>query len=476
MRPLRTPQQFLDAIRLAGLTDADRLRAFAAGVRAAGGVTLDRLGELAVETGLLTRFQVREVLAGRGDQLTLRSYRLIEKLGSGGTSDVFLGVHLGTGERRAVKMLAAGRMHDPVARRRLEREALTAATLNHPNIVRVHEFNCDSRRHPPYLVMEYVDGVSLQAAVALTGTFSAEAAAECGRQVACGLQHAWAARLVHRDIKPANLLLDRTGRVKVLDLGIVRWTEEAGLTKAGKDGRQFLGTVDYLAPEQAVDCSAVDCRADVYSLGATLYFLLAGHPPFTDGTPSRRLLRKQSETPRPIHTLRPDVPTDLSEVIARMLARRPDERFQTPDDAAAALAPFVADGEVSHTGLFERIDRGRTGPLGDQGPSTVASGRLPDPDGPETSTEPEVAPIASSGLIAVLNKVKAKSTAKLAAIRRFRQTLDPTPPPTKRLRPVPSPERPESEAESRRVGRGVRAACGVLAVAALVAAIAYAVR
>lgn len=356
MRTTSSSRLVVDAIHRSGLVEASALRdlATSTGDRESGG---QRVVERVIRAGLLTPFQVNEILNGRGECLELGSYQLIEKLGAGGMGDVYLGVHKTTGSRHAIKVLASSLRSDPVARNRFEREWLTASGLNHPNIVRVHEFLYDDERKLPYLVMEYVDGVSLQAAVAFAGTFSGDVAAFCGRQVADGLQHAWNAKLVHRDIKPANLLIDRSGLVKILDLGIVRWTDQMGLTTASKDGKRILGTVDYLAPEQAEDSSTVDCRADIYSLGATLYFLLIGQPPFARGSLAKRLLKKQHEDPEPLNQLRPDVPTGLSDVIARMLSRKPRERYPDPTTAASALARWASVPADFPAALFSEVVR-----------------------------------------------------------------------------------------------------------------------
>jgi eukaryotic-like serine/threonine-protein kinase len=358
----RTLTDAVGLVRQSRLLSADALGGVAARLSAGDlrGLTPDALfGRLAGD-GLLTPFQARQLAAGRWRGLVLRNYKLLARLGAGGMGQVFLGEHLGLGRRVAVKVLAHDLADSPTARARLVREARAAAALNHPNIVRVIDIDADAT--PPFLVMEFVDGVSLQAAVAVAGTFRAEAAVLVARQVADGLQHAWENGLVHRDVKPANLLLDRSGGVRILDLGIVRADFDDELTAAAGLDNRILGTVDYLAPEQAVDSSAVDCRADVYGLGATLYFLLAGHPPFADGPPAARLRLKQKADPEPIHALRPDVPHGLSAVIAGMMARRPEDRFPTPAAAAAALAPFAvpaagfpedvfaaAAGEVRHS-------------------------------------------------------------------------------------------------------------------------------
>lgn len=361
MPTLQTPQEFVSAVRRGRLVDDARLKAFVAGVRGLPAVTARRIADRPVAAGLLTPFQAGEVLAGRGDLLALAEYRLLARLGEGGVGGVFLAEHAPTGERRAVKVLNDDSASDPVAAARLSREAAVAAGLCHPNVVRVFGYDPGGADRPPFLAMEYVDGVSLQAAVALGGTFTAEAAAECGRQAALALQHAWDAGLVHRDVKPANLLLARDGLVKVLDFGTVRLSQ--GASAMSLAGKRLLGTAEYVAPEQIADGSAVDCRADVYALGGTLYFLLAGHPPFPHAEWTERVRAKLHSDPVPVHHLRPDVPAELSAVVSAMLARRPNARPPTPADVARRLAVF-ADPTFAD-GVFDRLDRGDdTPPVG----------------------------------------------------------------------------------------------------------------
>jgi serine/threonine protein kinase len=354
MPPLQTPQEFVSAVRRQRLVDDDRLKAFVAGVRGQPSVTARRVADQTVAAGLLTPFQADEVLAGRAGELVCGDYRLLARLGEGGAGGVFLAEHAPTGGRRAVKVLHDECAHDPLAAARLSREAAAAAGLCHTNLVRVFEYHPGGPGRPPFLAMEYVDGVSLQAAVALGGTFTAEAAAECGRQAALALQHAWDAGLVHRDVKPANLLLARDGRVKVLDFGTVRLGPGGGLT--GAFGKKLLGTAEYAAPEQIADPSGIDCRADVYALGGTLYFLLAGHPPFPHAGWAERVRGKLRSDPVPVHRLRPDVPHELSAVVSAMLARRPAARPPTPADVARRLAAFADPAFAS--AVFVRLDRG----------------------------------------------------------------------------------------------------------------------
>jgi len=317
---------------------------------------------LLMSNGLLTRYQAEEVAAGRWRGLSLGGYRILDRLGRGGMSHVFLAEHAVLGKRVAVKVLSAGLRADPAARQRFVREARAAAAVDHPNIV--HVFDVDMDSDPPFLVMEYVDGVSLQAAVARHGAFAAAETAAVGVEVAQGLAAAAAAGLVHRDIKPANLLVDRRGRVLILDLGIVRLPGEDTLPRIddgdGADADLILGTLDYLAPEQARDSSAVDPRADVYSLGATLYFLLAGHPPYPGSDLRHKLAAKQYTDPPPIHRLRPDVDAALSAAIHSLLVRDPGARCPAAAAAAAALAPFASPTPDFPARLFRpnRLSRG----------------------------------------------------------------------------------------------------------------------
>lgn len=325
-------------IRSSRLVAEDGLAAAVDGVSPAGDMrTL--LGQL-IEAGHLTAFQADQIGRGRWRGFMVGPYRLLDLLGRGGSGHVYLGRHDGTGHEVAIKLLDASLVGDPVARTRFLREVQAAAGLAHPNFAQLVDADLSAR--PPYLVMEYIDGVSLQAAVARQGTFAGPAAAAAAHQIAVGLQHVHEQGLVHRDIKPANVLIDRAGRVKILDLGIVkRGAEKAGLTMTASR-RMILGTADYLAPEQAVDSSAVDTRADLYALGGTLYFLLAGHSPFPAGKTIDKLVAKQTTDPAPLGRLRPDLPARLCAVVHALLARNPADRPPTPAAAAGRLARFAA--------------------------------------------------------------------------------------------------------------------------------------
>lgn len=341
--PAVSPDQFLDALRKSGLMAVDLLDAQLRR-SAAEGPPLDA-AELAarfVRDGLLTQFQADHLLQGKWRNFVIAGkYKVLGVLGAGGMGQVFLAEHTLMRRRSALKVLPKSLTADPSAVERFLREARAIAALDHPNIVRAYDIDTtDETLH--FLVMEYVEGVSLHELVGRWGPVAPAAAANYVAQAARGLQHAHEAGWVHRDVKPANLLLDRAGVVKVLDLGLARLLGERGETLTGRLGDDsVLGTVDYVAPEQAVDSHAVDIRADIYSLGATLYFLLTGRPPFGEGTVAQKLLAHQTKAPRPVHELRQGVPTRLGDIVHRMLAKDPADRYLTPAAVAEALTPWA---------------------------------------------------------------------------------------------------------------------------------------
>ncbi|HEY1187226.1 MAG TPA: serine/threonine-protein kinase, partial [Gemmata sp.] len=362
MRP-QTVQEVFEALGNERLVEPVRLAAFAERhARDEPAAALARL----VADGLLTAFQAAEVASGNGAGLWLGSYRVLDRLGRGGMGSVFLAEHAVLGKRVAVKVLSDALRSDPDARKRFTREARAAAALAHPNIVTV--LGADMAHDPPFLVMEHVDGLSLQEAVARAGAFGPGEVAAVAVQVADGLARAAAVGLVHRDIKPANLLIDRRGAVKILDLGIAKFTQDGAHSQA-RGAEVILGTLDYLAPEQAVDSSEVDTRADLYALGATLYFLLTGHPPHP-GTDVRWKLRaKQTCDPHPLDQLRPDVEPELAAAVHRLLARDRNDRFPTPADVGAAFRPWAVTGPGFPGRLFKAA-----------APSTAADGAPPAPE------------------------------------------------------------------------------------------------
>ncbi len=289
--------------------------------------------------GLLTRFQVEQLLAGKWRNFILSGkYKVLGPLGSGGMGHVYLCEHQIMRRRVAVKVLPL-RAGDHAALERFHREARAVAQLKHNNIVGGYDIDRDGKLH--FLVMEYIDGNTLQKIIKQGGPMDPVRAAHYIRQAALGLQHAHEAGLVHRDVKPSNLLLDRSGTIKMLDLGLARFFNEEADDLSKRHGDTPVGTMDYMAPEQAINSHQVDIRADIYSLGATFYFLLAGQSPFQGRTAVQKLMCHQRERPRPLHELRPQVPEELSAIVERMMAKDPAERYQTPAEVSDALAPWT---------------------------------------------------------------------------------------------------------------------------------------
>lgn len=338
-----TVEVFVDLVRRSGLVEKDQLNALLLGLKdeAAGEPVTDSemVANRLVEAGLITGWQAEKLLEGRHKGFFLGKYKLLNLLGAGGMSSVYLAEHVLMQRRVAIKVLPKNRVEDSSYLARFHREAQAAAALDHRNIVRAYDVDNDGSNH--YLVMEYVEGRDLQHVVKEDGPLGYIAAADYIRQAAEGLGHAHRANLIHRDVKPANLLVDRKNVVKVLDLGLARFTDEdkASLTVAYDEN--VLGTADYLAPEQALDSHGVDSRADIYGLGCSLYYLLTGHPPFPGGTLPQRLMAHQKQTPPSIQIDRPDAPGDLVEICMHMMAKKPDQRYQTMAEVAQALTQWL---------------------------------------------------------------------------------------------------------------------------------------
>lgn len=383
---------FLDLVRRSGLIDEDQLQAVLADLEHCAGADAlgqtDAVAERFVQAGLLTRWQCQKLREGRYKGFFLGKYKLLDHLGTGGMSSVFLGEHVLMQRRVAIKVLPKCRVQDSSYLARFHREAQAAAALDHQNIVRAFDVDNDGDNH--YLVMEYVEGRDLQRMVKEDGPLDFARAADYIRQAAEGLAHAHAAGLIHRDVKPANLLVDRNNVVKLLDLGLARFTDEdcASLTVAFDEN--VLGTADYLAPEQAFDSHGVDGRADIYSLGCSLYYLLTGHPPFAEGTLPQRLMAHVKQPPPSVYRDRPDAPRDLVEICMRMMAKKPEQRYQSAREVADVLARWLAthgygkgpaagaSGSSGFLGVATPLRQAHAGSSAPEGPSRPVAPQRPD--------------------------------------------------------------------------------------------------
>lgn len=308
------------------------------------GITPERLGATLVQADLLTPFQLDRALCGDLHGLVLGPYRILDRLGIGGMGTVFLAEHCLMKRRAAVKVLPVDADCHPSIRQRFYSEVRVLSELTHPNIVQAF----DAGELPPptpdlpeliYLIMELVDGGDLDRHVAQQGPCSIAEACSYVRQAACGIQAAHDRHLVHRDIKPSNILLTQQGQAKLVDFGLARQFSSK-LT----DPRVLLGSVEFMAPEQSHDPSAVGQEADIYGLGATLFWLLTGEGPYPFTRHVGSALRMlQTEQPRRLRDMLPDVPDELDRLTASLLDRDPARRPPMALHVVNALTPFLID-------------------------------------------------------------------------------------------------------------------------------------
>jgi CheY-like chemotaxis protein/tRNA A-37 threonylcarbamoyl transferase component Bud32 len=301
--------------------------------------------------GALTGYQIDAIGQGQTQNLRIGNYDILDRLGAGGMGTVFKARHRRMKRIVALKVLSSALSKDESFVRRFQREVETIARLNHPNIVMAYD--ADEAENGHFLVMEFVDGRDLASAIAKDGPFDFARAIDCTLQAARGLAYAHSQDIIHRDIKPANLLLDSSGVVKVTDLGLARLNPAAGgesastgITQAGG----ILGTVDYMAPEQAIDSTAIDHRADIYSLGCVLYFLLTGRAIFAGGNAMSVLVKHRESAIPSLFLVRNDTPAELDAVFQRMVAKSPDDRYATMAEVIAALEKIAGSGIVRQAG------------------------------------------------------------------------------------------------------------------------------
>ena len=277
----------------------------------------------------------------------LGDYEILELIGQGGMGVVYRARHTLLNQTVALKVLPQRLWGDRQAVARFRREMLSTGGLNHPNLIRA--LNAGEDRGFHYLVTEYVDGVTLRDLVEQQGPLPVGAACELVRQAAVGLQQVHVNGLVHRDVKPANLMVARDGTVKILDLGLARLQPGRANRELTQSG-QAMGTADYMAPEQWLDSSSVDIRADIYGLGATLFYLLTGKAPTQSDSQAAQPRESISWRAKPLPSitrLRRDCPKDLEKLFGFMLADEADDRFDTPGEVADALGTFADAAQLS---------------------------------------------------------------------------------------------------------------------------------
>jgi serine/threonine protein kinase len=345
MKKVSTAEQLYGVLERSRLTHAERLAELRGLVQEDPQADAQVFAHELVRRKTVTHWQVRQLLAGRHD-FHLGRYKLMSRIAEGGMGSVYMAEEEGQPPRTvAVKVLSQKLVEKPESVARFRREARMAAALKHPNIVAA--LGADQIGNTHFLVLEYVPGRDLNDWIAQYQRLPIDWSCECIRQGALALQYAHEQGLVHRDIKPANILVcegppGKPPVCKLLDMGLARMAsetpaeEETELTRTG----QIMGTPDYIAPEQAKNTKTADVRADIFSLGCTLFKLITGELPFPGETAMEKLAARFSHDARLASSVRDDVPTRLDLVLARMLARDPAKRYQTPAEVAEALLPF----------------------------------------------------------------------------------------------------------------------------------------
>jgi serine/threonine protein kinase/WD40 repeat protein len=369
-----TLENFVEAIRANNLLDATQLAQLDdLQVRYPD---VDTLACELVLRGYLTRFQAEKIFQGEAHKLLLGQYIVLTPIGEGGMGMVFKARHNRMKRVVALKVIRKDAAGGESALQRFNQEIEAAAQLSHPNVVIAYDAN--DYEDTLFFVMEYVDGIDLGHLVRRVGPLPIGRCADYIRQAALGLQHAHERGMVHRDIKPSNLLLSYgDSTVKILDMGLARLQQSMNnqpghLTSTG----MVMGTPDFISPEQARDARSVDIRSDLYSLGCTFYYLLAGQPPFPEGSFTEKLLKHNMDRPQPIQEFRSEVPADLMAIIDRLMAKNPKDRYQTPIELARVLTSFAQASESAEEYRVPADDKPTPQPFS-QTAATKSSGARP---------------------------------------------------------------------------------------------------
>jgi tRNA A-37 threonylcarbamoyl transferase component Bud32 len=401
-------------------------------------------GQWLVAREYLTEFQAGLVLRGRVDHFFFGPYKILERVGKGRMAGVYSAVHA-LGQPVAIKVLPPSKSKVPELLARFQREARLAMKLKHPNVVRTFQTGQNDDLH--YIVMEYLDGETLEDVLKRRGKLPPAEAARLTHQALLGLQHLHEQGMIHRDIKPGNLMLlggtsasTMAATVKLMDIGLGKALFDEG-APAPPGGRfeltnegSLLGTPEYMAPEQARNATSTDIRADIYSLGCVLYHTLAGQVPFPETNLVRQLMRHASEAARPLREFSPAVPEGLQQIVEWMMAKDPGNRYPTPERAAQALQMFLAAG-------------GSAGTTQPEGRMRAYLDWLDKQPGAAATAVPTVAPVPEIELVPV------DEQPKRAAPAAKKRKPEPAAPAPRKKRPAPQDAEDEGPKEPRTLSR-----------------------
>ncbi len=389
---------FLTCVDRSGLVSREDLNPFRA--RAGPSAPPDLAVQVArqlVQQGFLTQYQARKLLAGATRGFFLGGYRILRPLGEGGMGKVYLAARDGEEQKVAIKVLPPKRAaQEANSLLRFRREMELSTRCNHPNVARTLSVGNDGDVY--FMVLEYIPGMSLYDMVKSDqyGPLRVATAARLFLKVLSGLGAAHKVGLIHRDVKPSNIMITPDGDAKLLDLGLAKaLNEEGGLTRANA----VLGTLDYASPEQLSDASRADVRSDLYSVGCTLYFALAGRPPFEGGDAINKIFKQRMEDPEPIERVARGAPAAFGAIIRKLMSKNPDERYQSCAELQTDLGRWTdprrvrailgSDADAAHSfqpppPILAEEDLRLLGP-DDDGPSLISLRDLGE-------AEPSVAP------------------------------------------------------------------------------------
>lgn len=334
-------QNFLELLEKSELLTRSQINKARERLKIPDTATAPETAKLLVRAHVLTPFQAERLLEGRYRGLVIDGYRIREVLGFGGMGCVFIAEDPKEDRKVAIKVLSSQHALDAGMLARMKLEAIAGMRLNHPNIIRTYRMDTTGAVH--FLVMELFRGISLHELVALYGAINWQMVCDIALQAAEALKAAHSQGIIHRDIKPANFLIDHDGVTRILDFGLAMMSdvpdEEFSLSMVF--GHDCLGTPDYIAPEQSLDSRRVDARADIYSLGATLYVALTAHVPFPEKSNKAKLEAHRSKRPKNVCQLRPEIPAEIGAIIAKMMEKDPAKRYQSADELADAVRPHA---------------------------------------------------------------------------------------------------------------------------------------
>ena len=369
---------FVESLRRSELLPEERMTEILR--RANPAVAPETFAQALVERNFLTAFQADELLRGNQRRLKVAGYTILEPLGWGGMGIVFRAVKTETGQTVALKVLSDRFRHEPAMRARFRLEAKSGQQFTHPNLILTYEFGTSEEvfGQSDFVALELFEGINLQELVTLAGKLPYGAACDMISQAALGIHEIHTLGMVHRDLKPDNILIDCAGRVKVVDFGLTlsdRLTSEEEFSLSMIFGQECLGTVDYMAPEQALDSLHVDPRADIYGLGCTLFAILAARRPYPEKTAGAVLEAHKSHPVPRLAPLVPGIPKELSDLVVRMMAKSATDRPATMLEVVQALAPFAKRKPIPFH--FEEVVQSRRERAQQRGIQTSLAGSMP---------------------------------------------------------------------------------------------------